>query len=90
MKAWHLEARRMRAEGWKFIAIAAHFGVSESAVEWAVGSPRNKVWHENNRDRVRAYNRKWMAAYRARQKQKSGKIIMKSSLPRLSNPVSIL
>ena len=30
--AWHAEARRLRAKGWKVLAIAALFGVTQSAV----------------------------------------------------------
>jgi hypothetical protein len=90
MMAWHLEARRMRAEGWKYIAIAAHFGKSETAVYDAINTRRRTPWCNRNRTRINDYNRKWMAEYRAREKANAGKIIADSSLPRLTVPVSIL
>ena len=46
-KRWHARATVMRAEGWKLIAIAAHFGKSIGAVQFATS------WEERTKHRVR-------------------------------------
>jgi hypothetical protein len=67
MKEWHLEARRMRADGWKRIAIAAFFNVTDAgALNYAFGYRPTKeqrrryarTWREKNRGKVQERQRR--------------------------------
>lgn len=40
MKEWHKEAVALKRKGWTYRRMADHFGVSPSAVQWAVTYPR--------------------------------------------------
>lgn len=68
----HDEARRLRAGGLVYAAIAERLGVSISAVRvacdeeaWAETQEAKRRWREANHEHVNAYHRAWAKRRRA-------------------------